>query len=97
MLNLGDLGFLLFSAVVIGLSYYFMVVKKKKINLETAKNIVNENNGEVLMEETNEENPNQNLHVSKAKKSKLSSKQEAKRQARKEEKRRQKEVKAEKN
>ena len=73
-----------------------MVVKKRKANLENARNIVNEEDEVELIEEpVNQQDQNGNIQVpiTKPKTSKLSSKQEAKRQARKEEKRRQKEVK----
>jgi hypothetical protein len=95
MLNLGDLGFLVFCGAIIGVCYYYMVVRKDKANLETAKNIVNEDE-EILIEENQGNNPNnqgvnQPKTVAKAK-SNLTTKQEAKRQARKEEKRRQREV-----
>lgn len=93
MLNLGDLGFLVFAGALIGLCYYFMVVRKTQVNLQKAQSIVNEDE-EGLVDREQVDNPeNERVEEKPQKtKSRLTSKQEARKNARKEEKRRQKEV-----
>ena len=92
MLNLGDIGFLVLCGGIIGLCYYYMVVRKDQSNLEIAKNIVNEDEQILVDQPRNHQEPNQPATSVSKTKSNLTSKQEAKRQARKEEKRRQREV-----